>query len=615
MAVAADSARPDTGTQAGTPARRAARATIVPAALVAIAISPLVVGSMAIAGETWVPMGDWASMVLRTSQVGTAETPLVGAYSLHGFAHPGPLHYWVGAGPYRLFGEDPRALLWTGALVNAVTVVALGAVAWRRGRGSLLVATVLLVALLLHGLGSVVTVDLWNAHTPQLPFLLTLMLAWDAALGRRRAIVEAVVPATYAMQAHLAFVPLVAVVALWVVAWRRWGPGLAGDPAPAEPAGPADLAGSGGRWRRRAAVPTPALVLLAVLWAAPAADALVDMHNPARAALALATEKDTLGLGRGPALVGTYLLPSSWSDGEPTIHFAVHAADLAALVATVAALAACLVVARRRKLTDAAALVTLSLALVAVAVPATSQLNFPTWSYLTQWLKVVAAFAWFGAGWTLWRAAEPALAAAPVRRRLSGAVAGLAVVAATAWSWGDAAGHDVPRNQFPGDVAALRAAARHGLRPGTQYRVEVSAGWDGYFQGLVYWLMEDGHDVVTSDGAGGLKWGHAGRWVDGQPWEQALVVAAHYPGTPLDDFEDCVDDPTLREIYRHDPWTPADHEWAEDLRFRRVGDPDSITAADEARAEELRERGPEVAMVVGDHLCGLDDPDDPRATA
>ena len=37
------------------------------------------------------PVGDWASMAYRTSRVGTSDTPLVGAYTVKGWAHPGPL--------------------------------------------------------------------------------------------------------------------------------------------------------------------------------------------------------------------------------------------------------------------------------------------------------------------------------------------------------------------------------------------------------------------------------------------------------------------------------------------------------------------------------------------
>lgn len=601
--------------------RRPDRAALAATALVALAVAPLVIGSLALVGETWEPMGDWASLVLRTSQVGTPETPLIGAYSMHGFAHPGPLLYWVAAPAYRLLGEDPRSLLWTGASVNVVTIVALAAVAWRRGRWPLLFGALTVTTLLLHGLGPLVTVDIWNPCTPLFPFLLTLLLAWDAALGRRRAVLEAVLPATYAMQAHLAFVPLVLAVAAWALAWRRWGPRPGGAQRPAVPADAADPAGQ--RWpgwrRRPRGVPVAAAVLLAVLWAAPAVDSVADRHNPGRVVLSLSRDKDVVGLTDAPALVGSFLRFSGWADGAaPLIIWDLAPVDGLVLAAGFAVLVACVLAARRRDLPDVGALATLGLALLLVSIPAASQLNHPTWDYLTEWLKVVGALVWFAAGWTVWRVAEPSLQAA--RRgagplRAAAAVGTAVVVAGVVWAAGDAARLDVRTGPNPGEVAAMRTAARAHLDPDVEYRVETSGSVDGYYAGFPYWLIEDGFDVVTADGAAGLKWGRDGSWVKGQPWGTALVVAVHYPGTDRDDFEDCVDDPTMTQVYRRDPWTPAERRWEVDLRFRRMTDAAGVTEADEARAAELYDRGPEVAMVVGDRICGIDEVDDPRATA
>jgi len=64
-------------------------------------VLPLIVGALAVVGDSWVPVGDWASAVLRTGEVGSRATPLVGAYSTKGFAHPGPLPFWVAAPLYR----------------------------------------------------------------------------------------------------------------------------------------------------------------------------------------------------------------------------------------------------------------------------------------------------------------------------------------------------------------------------------------------------------------------------------------------------------------------------------------------------------------------------------
>ena len=83
-------------------------------------------------------------------------------------------------------------------------------------------------------------------------------------------------PACFAMQCHLAFVPLVALLAVWLWAWSRWWPRLLPDSAaataelPRPPWSPLVAVRCAGRcwwWR--------------VLSVGPLLDASVDMHNPA----------------------------------------------------------------------------------------------------------------------------------------------------------------------------------------------------------------------------------------------------------------------------------------------------------------------------------------------
>ncbi len=114
------------------------RSQLLVAAVVATVASPVVVAAMSYVGDSWFPVGDWASLVFRTSQVGTTDTPLIGAYTVKGWAHPGPLLYWLAAPLYRTTGGDPRSLAWTASAVNVIVVVTIAAVAWRRGRWPLL---------------------------------------------------------------------------------------------------------------------------------------------------------------------------------------------------------------------------------------------------------------------------------------------------------------------------------------------------------------------------------------------------------------------------------------------------------------------------------------------
>jgi hypothetical protein len=617
MTLAAEPTRAAEAGASGGPPEPSRRRPAAIAGLVLLVVTPILVGSVAVLGETWLPMSDWAHMTYRTSQVGTRQTPLVGAYSFHGFAHPGPLSFWLSAPLYRLTGSDPRALLWTGAIVNVAAVSGLAAVAWRRGRWPLLLATMLLTALLIHGFGARVVVDIWNPYSPLLPFLLAVFLAWDAALGRRRAIVEAVIPATYAAQAHLAFVPLVVAVVLWAVAWRRWGARVVGEPGEAGEVGEAAASDDAGkepddpparrwRWRWPEAIPRAAGALLAALWVGPLLDLVFDMHNPGRVLKAIGNEQTTVGVVDAPALVGTFVRPEGpWlAGGEPVMRFDIPAANVLAFVAAIALMVACVVVGRRRRLPDVAALATLTIVLLVVSVPGSARLLDPIVDYLTEWLKVVGALVWFTVGWTAWRVAEPRLRAGS-RRRLVGAVAAVAVAGSVAWTWGEAADLDVPFNDGADRLNDMRAAMRAGLDPDVQYRVEFAGDWNGYYPGFVYWLQRDGIEVVTADGSGGLKWGHDHRWVEGEPYEQALMVAVHHGGSFSDAYADCVEDPGMETVYEYDPLSPAEREWVKDLTFRRVSDPDSVTAAERRRLHRLYERGAQVAILTGDHLCGV----------
>lgn len=592
----------------------------VPVLAVALAVSPVVVAALALIGDSWVPMSDWSSLLYRVSQVGTTETPLVGPYSFHGFAHPGPLLYWVTAPLYRLTGEDPRSLLWTGGLVNVATVGAMAAVAWRRGRWPLLLGVLTLVAVLVHHLGPEVMVDMWNPHVALLPFLLAVLLLWDAGLGRRRAVLAAAVPATFAVQAHLAYLFLTALVVAWLVAWTRWQDRTRRDPAQAgeadaTPPGPGPRAGADpdptpGRpaagW---AELRRPLLVILGLLWLAPALDAVFDLHNPVNMLGALGSGDATVGPVDAVGMVGHHVRVSSlWATGaevlvpgEPSlVAGAVH------VVVLLAALAGCLHVARRRGLVDAAALVTLAATLLVGSVPATSQLITPTPSYLTKWLTVVGGLAWFAVAWTGWRVVEPRVRAParPSRLRVAGALAAAVLVAATAWSWPEASRTSPPHGENPEAILAVRSALLRELPRDRTYRVDVVGDTTAHFTGFIYWLIHDGFRVLTTDGNAGLKWGHEHRLSDGEHYDTALTVAVRTPWSLLEPYLRCHDDRSVRPVVAYDGLDPEERAWLDGVAWRLLADPGSLTAEEEDRAARLSSRNVQITVFQGSAPCG-----------
>ena len=151
------------------PFRRAPASTVIwiaALAVLALAASTIVVAAGSLVGDTWYPTGDFSGLWLRVSQVGTRATPSsVPSRSRHSRA-PGPRRVWLAAPLHWLSGGDPRSLLWTAAAINVASVVAIGAVAWRRGGLPMVLGVSVLVAVLSRTLTPETVVSFWNPFLP-----------------------------------------------------------------------------------------------------------------------------------------------------------------------------------------------------------------------------------------------------------------------------------------------------------------------------------------------------------------------------------------------------------------------------------------------------------------
>jgi hypothetical protein len=569
-------------------------------AIVAVAASPIGVAALSLVGDSWYPVGDLSHILFRVGQVGTRGTPLVGAETVKGWAHPGPLEFWLAAPVYRLLGKDPRALFWTAAIINVAVVGAIARVAWRRGRFPLLIGAMAIVAVLLHSLGPGRIVSIWNPYLPLLPFLLTVVLAWDVALGHRQSLVWMAVSATLAAQTHVAFLTLSCLVVVWLLVWT-----LSWQRVVAPAAGRAE--GLPGRpwdpwWRalRRSAL------VAGVLWLPVALDAVFDLHNPLKIAKSIATPPATVGPVDAISLVGRYVRPDGpWMGGvEPVSMFSVRGSGPLPLVLALVVLSGCLWLGRRRQLVDVVALATLALTLVLGSIPAASQIFLPAYAYLTQFLKVVGVVVWATVAWTCWRLAAPWVRARTGRTAAAAAIATVALIGAAAWSWGDAATLETPNPADEAAVQEIRAQLNDVLPTDQRIRVEfLGDHFNIPGPGVISWLIEDGHSILTSDGAHGLKWGHEHRWQRGEDYDMLLTVAVYYTGSFDDPVHQCADDPTADLIAGYDPLSPQDRRWLDDLRLRHLADPESITSGDEARADLLVDAGPLVGVFEGPRVC------------
>lgn len=553
--------------------------------LVVVALLPIVVALCTLVGDRVFPTGDWAGQVIRVSQVGGRDTPLVGFDSVKGFAHPGPLLFWLSAPLYRLSGGDPRSLAWMAGFINIAVVAGLGLVAWRRGRWPLLLGTMTLTALVIRGLDPLRLVDPWVPFVPLLAFLLTVFLVWHTALGRPQALVAAVAVGTFTAQTHLTYVSLNALLAVWLAAWWWRGPVPVARP---------DLV----KALRRSAI------VVGVLWLAPLYDAVFDLHNPWHIAGSFGAGFARVGPVQAIGVVSRYIRPDgAWMGGsEPTggDFVSVQGSGAVPLLIALAVLALCIRTAHRRRLHDALALTTLATALLVGSILATAQFPIPNETYYTQWLKVVGGVVWFSVAWTGWRLAEPAIRAVPARRfALAGAV-GAILLATVAGTWSAARDVELHGHDSGGVVARIDADLMEAELPrDATYKVVRRGEWFHVFgAGVTYALIEQGYDVLADEGRAGLKWGHEHRWDRGDDYDEVLTVAVN------DAYRQCEAKRETRRVVGYDSLSPEVRAWLSDVQLRRLGG--DITEAERRRSDDLATHDVRVGLFAGPRACARD---------
>lgn len=181
----------------------------------ALVLVPTVAAMVSALRTPWAPTNDWALLELQVRAVGTADTPLLGAWSRFAWDHPGPWPFYLLALPYRLVPSE-HGLLFAAAALNFVSIAACAAVALRRPRAQALVVLLGLAALQ-KGLGIAGLLDPWNPIQPILPFALYCLVCIELAVAPRGWMVPVAAAAgSFAIQAHVGFsqpVVLVGVVA------------------------------------------------------------------------------------------------------------------------------------------------------------------------------------------------------------------------------------------------------------------------------------------------------------------------------------------------------------------------------------------------------------------
>lgn len=407
-------------------------ADVVSALLVVVVALPLALLAVRATATPWTPASDQAIELLAVHDVGSADTPLVGAFSRLGWHHPGPLLFWVLAPFDRLAG--PSGVLLAVALLAIASLGGALAAADRLGGRSLTVAVAGAAAVLIHTLGPARLVDPWNPHVTYLPllcFLVTVALA--ARGGTRWALPVAVLTGSFVVQSHLGTLGPVSAASIGAaVWWWRAQPRPIGWPVP---------------WRS---------ALLAVgLWVGPLLDQAAGRGNLGDIARFIATgDGERAPLQRGVEVASRELgVPPAFVGGrEVGFLNEVVSAPPWRLAATFALLAGAWVLARRAGRSDPTRLVALATWLVATATVAVAVTSDGLFGYVLRWTWPVAAFAVAAAAWAVWEGAA-VRASRPVRTAVA-ALAGLAIAAVSL-----ATGHDATRDELRPTPAPSRATA------------------------------------------------------------------------------------------------------------------------------------------------------------
>lgn len=511
-------------------------AAVAVALALAVAV-PLVVTGIAGAARDWYPGGDWAVLELRTYDVGSDLTPLLGPYSRFGWNHPGPLLFWLLAVPYRLFGARSSGMLAAAAVVNLTAVAGSLALAWRRGRLVLVGLTAALTGVAMVHLGPSFLRDPWNPSVTVLPFLCFVMLVWSATEGDPPALPFGALVGSFLVQAHVGFALLVGVLSVVaLVGYVR----ATGSPRRVE------------WWRERRVALAWTGAILVVAWLPVLVDQIAGDGN-----LGLLVSYFTGG-GDEPAGLGTAtgMLArelggvAPWMGGlEPADDAgALLTAPLSGLFVPLVAFGAAAVLAAVAAARSALRLqVVVGVAALAGLV-STSRITGEVYAYLVRWWWAIALCWWLSVLWSCWSAAP-----AVPRRALVPVVAALAGVVVVWSSSTVVRGVDdvgTPDGEWWVTLEEIVPDTLAGVpRQGPVLVRAVGSKWGSIGDGVRLALEKDGVDVVVDDPEL-IRFGSGRAAADEPPSSVVWVV------TGIDSIERARETAGLTEIARWDPLTP-----------------------------------------------------------
>ena len=381
--------------------------------VVGLLVVPALVLLVRVLQSGWLSSSDWADIELRTRDVGTGHTPLIGAYSRYGWNHPGPLLFYVLALPYRVLGARGYGILAGALVVNGAALACVGVVLWRRGRTVGLMLGLALVLVLARALGAGFLVDPWNPYVIVFPLLAVVALAWAAADGDLWALPIAVGLGSFVAQSHvgaaLVVVAPIGVSVCAIVLDARLHRGV-----------------------RIKWVALASTAVAVVCWLPPVVQQFQTGGGNLGNLIRFWTESHprTTGWSAGARIVfGQLAIPAPWFSGHERIAVVTGAVEphWNVPVALILLIAAGIVAVRRRD-RQSIALDAVAFAVVLAAVFSAAHIVDAPFFYIVRWMWTVGVIVWLAILWTFWRALQPRFRADVALARL-GAVA-IAVLAA-----------------------------------------------------------------------------------------------------------------------------------------------------------------------------------------
>ncbi len=449
-------AGPDDASTAARPWWRRERHLVM--AAVVVTVLPLLIAVPRVLSKgAFALHGDDALVELRVRDVGS-HTPLVGSYQRFGFNQPGPALFYLLVGPYRLLGSRFAGLQAGALLANAAAVIAIAAVAFRRGGAVLALWSLALVAVLAHSLGATKLSDPWEPHITVLPLTLLLFLAADAASGRSWSLPLVAGVASFLAQSYAVLAPVAgglfgwAVVSVAVPAWRRRK-----EPSSAPPS----------RWGGGRNVALVTTAVMAVLWLPTVLEQLLEEPgNVTQMIDFFGSSHDTLGLrGAYHAVAIQFDHRAPWLGNDlrfvpftTTVdtggRFRLPLALLALVAATVASF-------RRRRVEPTVLALTVLVA-VGAGLVGLSRLVGDVFPWILEWTAVLGLGCWLAAGWCAYCALRSEHRARLRRILVPGLSAAVLVLGAV--NMVDAATRRSPRDAAREAIVALTGPAVRATR-------------------------------------------------------------------------------------------------------------------------------------------------------